>query len=680
MKITANFTIPEILSSDNLAEHLSEQQRIDLGIEIVRAFEADKRSRYDWERRQEDSLKLALQVMEEKSFPWPNASNVKFPLITIAALQYHARAYPVLINGTQVVKARVIGDNPKERDRAQRIERHMSYQVLEEDESWEDQTDKVLITQPIIGCAFKKTYYDANKRHNVSENILAQDLVVDYYTKSLDSASRISHVISLSKNDIYTRIVDGVFLQDDYTIDYIPPQDSLQLAQDKEQGVTEPQQDEDKPTQFIEQHLWLDLDGDGYEEPYIAVVSKETKKLARLVARFFKSGIKYTPNGQIKYIKAENYFTKYPFIPSPDGGFYDLGFGALLGPLNESINTIINQLVDAGTMANTAGGFISRGIKLRSGTTAFEPNEWKIAESTGDDLRKGIVPLPVREPSQVLFTLLSLLINYGERIGGSVDILVGQNPGQNTPAETTRTMAEQGMKIFSGIFKRTYRSMKEEFRKLYRLNQLYITEKVKIGDLVILPDDYNGDPNDIRPAADPNMTSDSQRMIQAQFVQSRANPMLGYNMREVELSLLRSWKVPEEEITRILPDPNGPNKVPPFIPPKIQEAQLKAQAKLKEVSIKAQVEMAKLMEASKLNQAKIDQLQAQALLTLQQADSDAAKVEIAAIDAQIGAAKQHQEGLLRAIEVLHKVSMSAMESDGGSSDNNTGGVQGMATE
>ena len=183
---------------------------------------------------------------------------------------------------------------------------------------------------------------------------------------------------------------------------------------------------------------------------------------------------------KVQSITPEQYFTKYPFIPSPDGGFYDLGFGILLGPLNESINTIINQLVDAGTMANTAGGFFSRSVKLRGGNTAFNPLEWKHVDSTGDDLRKGIVPLPVREPSQVLFTLMQLLINYGERIGGAVDILTGQNPGQNTPAETTRTMAEQGMKIFNGIYKRTYRSLKLEFRKIYRLNQINVTNTLNL--------------------------------------------------------------------------------------------------------------------------------------------------------------------------------------------------------
>jgi chaperonin GroES len=670
MELKSTFKLAEILASDNLAEKLSEHDLDSLGRDVVKTFEDDKRSRYDWEKRTEDAMKLALQVMEEKSFPWPNASNVKFPLITIAALQYHARAYPALISGTQVVKVRTIGDDKQgeERNRARRVERHMSYQVLEEDENWEDQMDKVLITQPIIGCAFKKTYYDVVKNHNISENILAKDLVVDYYTKSLETASRISHVLYLSKNDIYTRVLNGVYRDVELDNTKRQMQDGLTQAKDKAQGLSEPQEnDEDRPQELIEQHRSIDLDGDGYQEPYIVVVDRDSKQVLRLVARFFPNSVKFKGE-DILSITAENYFTKYPMIPSPDGGFYDLGFGSLLGPLNESINTLINQLIDAGTMSNTGGGFLARGIKLRGGTMGFTPGEYKPVDTTGDDLRKGIFPLPVREPSQVLFTLLSLLINYGERIGGSVDILVGENPGQNTPAETSRTMAEQGQKIFSGIFKRTYRSLKEEFRKLYRLNQLYFDKRLDLGDLVVLPEDYTADSKNIRPAADPNMVTDSQKLTQANMVMQRANPMLGYNIREVELYLLRSWKIPEEELVRLLPDPQSPDFKPPPILPKIQEAQIKVQGKLKEVQMKAAIESAKLEIVAKESQAKIDKLQAEALKLLEEADSESAKVQIAAINAQIGAQKAHQDHLLEVAKLLHEIAQAKEDNKDNGSD------------
>jgi chaperonin GroES len=664
------FSITDILASNNLAEKLTEKERSDLGTKVIENFEKDKRSRLDWEKRQADAMKLALQVVETKSFPWPNASNVKFPLITIAALQFHARAYPALLSGPELVKMRVVGKDAdgKLGQKAVRVAKHMSWQILEEDENWEDQMDKVLITQPIVGCAFKKTYYDSIAGHNVSENILANDLVVDYYTKSLDTASRISHVLYLSKNDIYERVVRGTFLDAGLGNERQAPKSTLKIEQDKAQGINEPGDDEaTKPKEVIEQHCWIDLDKDGYEEPYVVVVHRETKKLLRLVARFELSGVTFgkgSHKNTILKITPEQYFTKYPFIPSPDGGFYDLGFGSLLGPLNESINTVINQLIDAGTMSVTAGGFLSRGIKIRGGTLSFQPNEWKPVESTGDDLRKGIMPLPVREPNQVLFTLLNLLINYGERIGGSVDILVGENPGQNTPAETSRTMAEQGMKIFSGIYKRNYRSLKEEFRKWYRLNQLHMTENVTIGDLEILEEDYVGTAKDIIPAADPKMVSDSQKVQQALMLKEIANPMFGYNMYEVQKRLLKAYGI--EDMEQVLPDPKGPNAMPPFKPPQVQIEEIKVQGGIKKeetkqqgVMQKAQMEAQGLiaeltLEAGKV-EAEIELLRAQALKVLEEADSEKAKIQIAAIDAQIGIQKHQQEHVLKTLDLMHKV-------------------------
>ena len=660
MEFDTVLSIPEIVASSNVAELLSNDDLNSLGMTVVEHYRKDRTSRQEWEERTSESLKLALQVVEQKSFPWANASNVKFPLITIAALQYHSRSYPVLINTPNLVKCtgdEVVGD---------KISKHMSYQILEESDEWENEMDLVLITQPIVGCAFKKTYRDPVTEKIISENILAKDLVVPYLTKSFDTCNRVSHVIYLTNNDIHSREVSGLYLKEDLST-YNPSYSSeLSVVQDERQGVTGNIERFDNIYEVVEQHLYLDLDHDGYEEPYIVVVDIESRKVLRLVARYNIDNITYNSKGVVLDIQPEQYFTKYPFIPSPDGGFYDLGFGSLLGPLNESINTILNQLIDAGTLANTAGGFLSKGVKLRSGNYGFSPMEWKQVDSTGDDLRKGIVPLPVREPSQVLFMLLSLLINYGERIGGAVDIMTGQNPGQNTPAETTRTMTEQGMKIFSGIFKRTYRSLKSEFRKIFRLNQLYFEGPIKLGQTVITGDDYlEAKINHIHPAADPNMITDNQRILQGQMIQSRANPGTGYNMREVELAILRTWHIPEETIAKILPDPKGKDAPPPFVPPKIQEAQIKIQGKLQEVQLKIKLEVAKLQMESQLNQAKIEQLRADAAMKLELADHEEARVQIAAIDSQIGVAKIQQEHIFRTLEMLQSMNQGDQENDTG---------------
>lgn len=666
MEFETTLSIDEVIDSANIAEMLEKRELSKLGAQIVHDFETDLNSRTDWEKRNEEAMKLALQIKEQKSFPWIGASNVKFPLITIAALQYHARAYPTLLGSDTPVKCKIFGDDPDgmKMKRALRVENHMSYQILEEDIDWESETDKVLITQPILGCAFKKTYYDPICKHNKSEYVLPKDLVVNYWTKSLDTAPRITHVLYMSKNDIYERVVRGLWLEMEGTSPTALQGNALQSIQDKSQGLNAPESvDSSTPFEILEHHCTLDLDGDGYGEPYIVYVRRDTQQVLRIVARFFQEGVERR-GSKVLSIKAEQYFTKFPFIPSPDGGFYDLGFGVLLGPLNDSINTLINQLIDAGTMANTAGGFLSRGVKLRGGNYSFAPLEWKHVESTGDDLRKGIMPLPVREPSQVLFTLLSLLINYGERIGISVDILTGQNPGQNTPAETSRTMAEQGMKIFSGIFKRTYRALRDEFRKQYRLNQLYVTETKYFTDSrdasgTVLAEDYAGDVSAIRPEADPHIISDSQRILQAQMLQVASKQAPGYNIYEVEKRYLQALKV--QGIDQLLPDPQGPNAIKQGPSEKVQIEQMRLQATMQEMQINLKVETMRLMEEANINQAKIAELQAKSILLMEQAKDVGVTSEMEIVKANLQAAKLQQDTYKHHIESMLKMAQFKQE-------------------
>ena len=650
MKLQNEFNLDKIVSSPNIAEMLDDADLNTISYNVYKGFQADLESRSAWEKRTEDAMKLALQVAEAKSFPWPGASNVKFPLITIAALQFHARSYPVLINGETPVQCRVIGDDPTgaKDARAHRVAQFMSYQILEQDTTWESEMDRVLISQPIVGCAFKKSYFDPILKYNVSEHILAKDFVVNYWTKHLDTSPRITQIQYLSKNDIYERVARGLWCEMKEGRPAAVPQSNMTLAQNKAQGMSAPDSiDDSTPYEILEQHTFIDFDGDGYAEPYIIWMRRDTKQVLRIVARYFDTSIERDEKGNVLSIKAETYFTKFPFIPSPDGGFYDLGFGSLLGPLNQSIDTLLNQLIDTGTMANTAGGFLSRGIKLRGGNYNFAPLEWKHVDTTGDDLRKGIMPLPVREPSQVLFTLLSMLINYGERIGGSVDILSGQNPGQNTAAETTRTMAEQGMKIFSGIFKRTYRSLKDEFRKLYRLNQLYLQGiedyNSDTGQNFIDADDFAGPVSDVRPSADPNIVSDTQRIQQASALLQLASTTPGMNMYEVQKNYLKAMKV--SNIDQLLPDPKGPNAIKPGPSEKIQIEQMRSQIKQMDMELQTKLAAIKLAQAAELQQAKIHKLEADAILSIEQAGGVQAGHDIAMLDAQIGAAKAKQEGI-----------------------------------
>ncbi len=663
MELDVKLNLNKLLASPNIVEMLDDRALNTIGERVVTEFNTDKESRSQWETRVEDAMKLALQVAEAKTFPWPNASNIKFPLITIAALQFHSRAYPALIPSDDIVKinAEYNPEEDPEVDQARsirnkRIEKHMSFQLLKEDENWEAEMDKVLITVPIVGCAFKKTYWDFNEDHPRSENVLAKDFVVSYWTKNLRDCPRQSHILYLSKNDVISRQRRGIW--SDIKLEPIQtiPEDDLTRTQDKAQGVEQPQQDPATPYEFIEQHRWEDLDGDGFKEPYVITVHRQSRKVVRIVANYFEDSIKRNEKGQIVNIKPESYFTKYSFIPSPDGGFYDIGFGILLGPLNESINTIINQLVDAGTMANTAGGFLSRGIKIRGGDYTFAPLEWKHVDSTGEDLAKGIYPLPVREPSQVLYTLLGTLVNYGERIVGSTDIMVGENPGQNTPATTSMTMVDQGMKVFTGIFKRIYRALNEEIKKVYRLNQLYLPQEYDYGVGLVYAEDYALKPVSLRPSADPHVVSDTQRVAQAQALVQAAMAGGGFNQYEVMKRYLEAIKVPN--IEQVLPNPAGPNAIPAAPDTKVQIEQMKSQERQLSLQVKYKLGMMKIIQEAELNRAKIMKLEADAMKAIEEAGGIKEGHQIAMIQAQIGAAKAKQDGLLRSIEIMKDLSES----------------------
>ena len=663
-------------TATNLTDKFDDKDLVRIGEWTHEGYVRDCASRAGWVKRMQAAMDLALQLQKEKTFPWPGASNVAFPLITIATLQFHSRAYPAILSGPEPVQYRVTADDPtgQETQRAIRIGQHMSWQIMEEDEDWEEQFDRLLINVPIVGSAFKKTYFSAIKGHNESEFVPAKDLVMDYFAKSVEECARKTHVIPMHKNELYEKIQAGIFrdVSEENWFNETARETVRDYREDLRKGTTPPQGDETTPYTILEQHCLIDLDGDGYAEPYIVTIEDFSKSVLRIVARWESSDdIRRLRNGKIVNIKTTEYFTKYGFIPSPDGGVYDLGFGILLGPLNESVNTLINQLIDAGTMATTAGGFLGRGVKIRGGSYTFAPLEWKRVDSTGDDLQKGIFPLPVREPSSVLFQLLGLLIDYTNRVSGATDTMAGINPGQNTPAETSRTMVEQGMKIYSAIFKRIWRSMKWEFKKLYGLNAAFLPEKKFFGTSrrFVLREDYRGDPANIAPVADPNITSEATRLAQAVTLKQAAYTTPGYNLQEVEKNFLRAHRVPN--IDQIYP---GPDKVPPLPNPKMQAEQVKAQVKMQQIQSDQQKFIVELMEERRVNSAKILEIQARAEKEMAEAKGVETGHQLAAIDAVIGILKHHDETLNKRIDAMLK----HMEITNAANDSGAG-VSGMGT-
>jgi chaperonin GroES len=701
MQFERHLSFETILSSNNLVEHMDEEDVKKIGELIRKNYENDKQSRAEWEDRYADAEKLVMQLAEEKSFPWPGASNVRFPLLTIAALQYHARAYPALVRGTQPVSCRVIGDDPQgsKSARGKRVSQHMSFQVLEEDSQWEDATDKALIVQSIMGCAFKKTFNSSSLHHVRSELVMPKDLVIPYHAKSLDLAPRLTHTIGLSQDEIEERIRRGLFCrpknEESLSDSGIPmprsqmPVGVIGQAEDDINGIQPGSTDEDTPLLFLEQHLCLDLDGDGLREPYIGFVRHDDSVLYRLVGRFEKDKVEWSGEpmaSEIVRIEPEQYFTKYEFIPAPDGSIYGMGFGMLLGATNHAIDTLVNMLVDAGHMNNLQSGFLARGIRVRGGEYSFRPNEWKRTDSTASDLKNGIFPLPTKEPSNVLFQLLNLLIDWGSRIGMATDAATGQNPGQNQKAGTTQAVIAQGEKVFNGIYKRTYRAMKNEFRLIYRLNYLarpisgkfdYADESGQGG--FALWTDYFESNKAIVPAADPTIASKESLIARDMQVFQLSGSVPGFNRYAVTRRVLDDMEIPN--IDEIFPKPGTPGAQQPSPPPPVMVAQIKAQVEQAKIQSADRRHQLELMQDARLNQAKILQLEAQALKLRTEAGTIQNDQLIAMMDQELKAAKQYQDQLTSAVDSYTKAFQAVNQPQGANGEQgNTqqGGMGGMA--
>jgi chaperonin GroES len=526
--------LDKALQAVNLAETIRKKDKRkgttlleDIGDQVIKDFETDDTSREEWLKRNEEWMKLATQVVEKKTFPWDGAANVKFPLLSTAALQFSARAYSSLIPSLDIVKAKVVGPDMDGTltDVANTLSTHMSYQILYEMDGWEEDLDTLCFVLPIVGVMFKKTYYSDLYKRNVSELVHAKDFVVNYYTKNLKRSPRYTHIQYFTPNEIKERQLSGTFLE--YDEAFGPGQgEDTSYSQNKTTGQDNQQDatDDDTPRKILEQYRYLDLDEDDYKEPYIVTVDYETKQVLRISPNFRADGVTRDGKGKVTCITPCEWFTKFGFIPNPDGGFYDLGFGLLLGGINESVNTLTNQLLDSGTLQTLNAGFIAKGLRVGGKDLKFKVGEWKVVNSIGDDLRKNIVQLPVNQPSPVLFQLLGTLAQAGKELASVADIFTGKMPGQNTPAATTMASIEQGLKVFTSIYKRIYRSLQQEFTKIFDLNALYMPDQVTkfVSDVNGTAKNYKVSRFDyqdankkvkIMPAADPNMVSETQKLM-----------------------------------------------------------------------------------------------------------------------------------------------------------------------
>lgn len=545
-------TLQKLSEMVNAAEAIDPERLPALGQTVCREYHIDRTSRQEWEDCAKRAMAMAQQKKERKTTPWDGASNVKFPMLTTAALQFAARAYPAIVDGANIVKAVVVGkdENGIKAGKAARVGQHISYQLLYEMPEWESDVDTMLHQIPIIGCAFKKVYQDPSKESGFSDDLVsAFDLVVNQSAKSLETVPRTTHVFKLYPHEIRDRMRDGRFLELD------------------EKLFSTDGDDSDAPAEFLEQHRYWDVDGDGYPEPWIVTVHEKSQTVVRVRGNFDtdKIDVDYR-KGRISRIKRRDYYVLIPFIPDPEGGFYPIGFGKLLEPLSDVIDTSINQMMDAGTLQNAGGGFIGSGLNLGKSKVSLRPGEYKVVANAGQEIKNSIVNMEHPGPSAVLFNLLGMMIESAKDISAVKDILSGETQRAET-ATTTLAKIEQGLKVFTAIVKRVFRAMKIEYKLIYEINKKSMqrggmNKYIHVMDqpVEIMAQDYD-DSLDVMPVADPNLVTDMQRLTQAQFMMEqieKQNPHV--NGFEATKRAFEAARIPDIENVLIAP-PQEPSPV-----------------------------------------------------------------------------------------------------------------------
>lgn len=532
----------ELMGSQNIAQSMTDQELNSIAQKVIDDYDDDVDSLSDWLEQYESALKLARQLRDEKNFPWPNASNVKYPLIGQAAISFNARAYPEVVQGDKVVKTRTIGVDPNDEKskRGERVSRFMSWQLLEQVPNWDRDTDTMLIQLPIVGTMFREVSWDDVEGRPRDELLLPDEIVINYHAKSVDlqKCRRISKEITLFMNDIKERERMGLWNEVSYS-----------------KSATEGDCIEEDEQVFIHQLRYLDLDKDGYEEPYAVTVHKDLAKVVRIVAIYDEAGLFVSDNGEVARIEPYKIYSDFHFIPSFDGGFYSIGFGQYLYAINCSIDTTLNQLIDAGTLSNTQAGFLGKGLRTRAGQKPFQPGEWRPVETKGMDLRANIVPLPTQEPSTVLYQLMMFLVDVGKQMSSNVDVLSGVPQGVNTPVGTTMAMIEQGMKEIDAAYKRVYRGLMQEYKMLYRLNSIHVNDELYqrvLDEPADMAKDFNMQDMDIIPVGDQRVSTQLMRVIKAQNAREIAMSTPGANVQEASKRVLEAMDI--QGVDQIIPD------------------------------------------------------------------------------------------------------------------------------
>jgi len=563
--------------SANLAEHIDDRDLATLVGDLIADYDNDIASRKDWEQTYTDGIKLLGLKYEERIEPWPGACGVYSPLIAEAAVRFQAEAIMETFPAAGPVKTQIIGKiSPEKTDAAQRVQDDMNYELTEVMREYRSEHEKMLWNLPIAGSAFKKVYFDPSLGRQVSMFVPAEDVVLPYGTSEISMCERITHRMRKTKNQLL-KLQESGFYRADVDIEDGPVLqiDEIQKAKDRETGFSATY--DDRPL-LLEMHVELDLPGfedtnaegeeTGIALPYVVTLLKDSTTILSIRRNWDPEAEAmlsprpkafdgadsdaYTPKA------SRQYFVHYQYVP----GFGSYGFGLvhLVGNSAKSATSITRQLVDAGTLSNLPGGMKTRGLRIKGDDTPISPGEFRDVDVSSGSLRDNIMPLPYKEPSQVLLGLRGIIIEEAQKFAAAPDMKIS-DMSANAPVGTTLALIERNLKVMSAVQARMHFSMKQEFKLLAGL----------IRDFS--PSEYDYQPEegarssrkrdyslvDIIPVSDPNASTLAQRVVQYQAVIQLAQmaPQI-YNLPKLHRQMLEVLNIKEADKLVPLEDDHKP--------------------------------------------------------------------------------------------------------------------------
>ena len=498
----------------NLAEYMDEGALTQLAGDLLGDFEDDLSSRKDWVQTYVDGLELLGMKIEERTEPWPGACGVYHPLLSEALVRFQAETMMETFPAQGPVKTQIIGkETPEKKEAAVRVKDDMNFQLTEEMVEYRPEHERMLWGLGLAGNAFKKVYFDPSIDRPASLFVPAEDIVVPYGASSLETAGRVTHVMRKTENEVKKLQVAG-FYRD---IDLGTPQNTLDEVEKKIAEKMGFRASVDDRFKLLEMHVDLDLPGfededdgekTGIALPYVVTIEKGTQQVLAIRRN-------WNPDDETKHKR--QHFVHYGYVPG--FGFYCFGLIHLVGAFAKSGTSILRQLVDAGTLANLPGGFKTKGLRVKGDDTPISPAEWRDVDVASGTIRDNLLPLPYKEPSQVLAGLLGTIVEEGRRFASAADLKVSDMSAQS-PVGTTLAILERTLKVMSAVQARIHYSMKQEFKLLKNIIRDYTPEEYEYEpeDAPARAKQSDYDMVEVIPVSDPNAATMSQKVVQYQAV------------------------------------------------------------------------------------------------------------------------------------------------------------------